>query len=169
MSSAFERALARTLDFEGGHVHHPKDRGGPTNRGVTQRAYDNWRVTTGQPKRSVDLITWDELSAIYLDNYWKPTGCPELPEPLAMAVFDMAVNSGPWNAKVTLQDALNVAQDGVVGPMTLLAAKSTPDSVLRFLKKRGAFIQEIVAHDPSQAVFLEGWINRLLEQAWELR
>jgi hypothetical protein len=34
------------------------------------------------------------------------------------------------------------------------------------LKRRGAFIQEILYTRPSQVAFLEGWFNRLLDQAW---
>lgn len=162
----FDRALERTLGFEGGATNHPLDRGGPTNQGITQRTYDAWRITSGRPKRSVDLMEMDELYAIYRDNYWIPASCEYLPEELACAVFDMAVHSGPWNAKLTLQRAVMVRADGVIGPVTLAAVKATPDVVLRFLKKRGGYLQEVISVAPNQVAFLEGWIARLLDQAW---
>lgn len=165
--SPFARALAATLDYEGGYVHHPLDRGGATHYGITQRTYDNWRLTTGRPKRSVELIDMSEIEGIYHDYYWEPCGCSQLPERLAVAVFDMAVHSGPWNAKLTLQRALRVKADGVIGPKTIEAANAAPpEAVLAFLKRRGAFLQELINTRPSQVIFLEGWINRLLEQAW---
>lgn len=164
--TAFDTALERTLGFEGGYAHVKGDRGGPTNYGVTQKAYDGWRVTTGQPKRSVNEITDAEVQALYLADYWLPCRCDELPDPLARAVFDMAVNSGVWNARETLQRAVGVKVDGHIGPVTLAAAKAKPDAVLRFLKARAAFIQEVIYTHPGDVMFLEGWINRLLDQAW---
>ena len=167
VTPAFLRALAFTTspEIEGGYSNHPQDRGGPTNHGITQRTYDNWRTTTGKEKRMVDLIDDYEVSAIYHDDYWVPCNCEQLPEPLSIAVFDMAVNSGTWNAKLTLQRALNVKADGIIGPVTLRAAKATPNVTLRFLEKRGAFIQEILYARPGQVAFLEGWIKRLLRLA----
>lgn len=167
--SAFDKALAFTLspDIEGGMSNHPLDRGGKTNRGVTQRAYDTWRTTTGRFRRSVDLIEDYEVRELYHDDYWTPCNCNALPEPVALAVFDMAVNSGTWNAKLTLQRAVHVRADGVIGPVTLAAVKATPDALLRLLERRGAYIQEVIYVTPTQVTFLEGWITRLLRQAWK--
>jgi lysozyme family protein len=120
--SAFDKALAQTLGFEGGWSNVPGDRGGATNYGITQRTYDAWRVTTGQPAQSVDLIADEEVRAIYLADYWTPCRCEDLPELLALAVFDMAVNSGVNNARFTLQKALGVKPDGVIGPVTIETA-----------------------------------------------
>lgn len=164
--TTFDTALERTLGFEGGIESNPLDRGGRTNYGITQPSYDAWRTTTGQPKRPVDLITDVEVRAVYLADYWMPCRCDEMPDALATAVFDMAVNSGVWNAKLALQRALGVKADGIVGPATLSAIKATPDIVLRFLKQRAGLITEIVIDRPGQAAFLHGWINRLLDQAW---
>jgi lysozyme family protein len=166
MTPKFRKALEKTLHHEGGLSDHPQDRGGRTNYGVTQKTYDAFRRTTGKPLRTVDLIEDHEITAIYYDNYWTPCACEALPDRLSECVFDMAVNSGPWNAKLTLQRAVMVRADGVIGPVTLRAIKETPDVVLRFLKRRGAFIQEIIMTRPTQVAFLEGWINRLLDQAW---
>lgn len=168
MSAAFELALAQTLGFEGGVSDVKGDRGGLTYRGITQRLYDAWRRTTGQTQQAVTLATDAEVRAIAQDEFWERCRCDELPPALAIAVFDMAFNSSPRDAKLALQRALHVTPDGVVGQKTLAAARAAgPDIVLRFLEARGAEIQEIVIHDPSQVMFLEGWINRLLAQAWK--
>jgi hypothetical protein len=47
MKESFPAALAATLQYEGGYSNHPKDPGGATMRGVTQRVYDAWRRTAG--------------------------------------------------------------------------------------------------------------------------
>lgn len=171
MTPAFRSALAKTLGFEDGIpgpagdiADDPRDRGGLTKWGITQRAYDAWRVTTGQGTRSVRDMTEREMQQIYFDEYWTPCRCDELPPRLDAAVFDMAVHSGVGAAKATLQRAARVKVDYHIGPVTLAAAQRLP--VLVFLKKRGDFIQGVIAERPDQVVFLENWINRLLDQAW---
>jgi lysozyme family protein len=136
VTQAFLQALELTLAYEGGFVNHPLDAGGATFRGVTQGAYDAFRKSKARLAQPVDRITDDELEAFYFEEYWQPAGCEQLPDALACAVFDMAVNSGTWNAKLTLQEALRVKCDGVIGPATVGAAKAEPDAVLLFLKKR---------------------------------
>lgn len=164
--SAFDKALAQTLGFEGGWSNVRGDRGGSTNYGITQRSYDGWRTRKGLPTRQVDLIEDPEIRAIYFEDYWTPARCGELPEPIALVVFDMAVNSGVHNAGIVLQRALGVAVDGVIGPETLRAAADSifPHIVMRFLKKRAAFIQDVIEAHPSDVQFLAGWVARLLDQ-----
>ncbi|MBK8916349.1 MAG: hypothetical protein IPM64_17430 [Phycisphaerales bacterium] len=166
---SFESALAKTLGFEGGVSDHASDRGGLTKWGVTQKTYDVWRITTGQPVRPVTDLDQAEMRAIYLDLYWFPAACDQLPEALGEVVFDMAVNSGPRAAVKALQRALDVPADGLPGPQTIAAACAAgPAIALSFLKQRGALYRDIVRADPSQVAFLAGWINRLLDQAWGL-
>jgi lysozyme family protein len=167
--SSFDAALERTLKYEGGYVNNPLDSGGATNYGITQRSYDTFRATSGKPKQAVDLITDDEVRTIYHDDYWKPCNCDGLPDDIAAAVFDMAVNSGVWNAKIALQRAVRVQADGVVGENTIRAVNATQGVLLAFLKQRAHLIGEILISKPSQAAFAAGWISRLLDQAYELR
>lgn len=165
--TAFDNALEKTLGFEGGISDHPDDRGGLTKWGITQSAYETWRAKTGQAPRQVTDMTRDEMRAIYLDGYWLPAACDQLPEELGAVVFDMAVNSGPKRAVKALQRVLRVTEDGIPGPETISAAhEAGPMVALHFLKSRAAFYRDIVRANPSQIVFLAGWINRLLDQAW---
>lgn len=166
-SSAFEEALAFVLGVEGGIANVAGDGGGLTNHGVTQKTYDAWRTTTGQAPQSVEAITGEEIRAIYLADFWMPCHCDLLPPMLGLAVFDMAVNSGPWNAKLTLQRAVHVQTDGVIGPGTVQAIERTPDVVLEFVKARAGFYVEDVQAHPDQVKFLHGWFDRLLELTWQ--
>jgi lysozyme family protein len=127
--NAFDKALAKTLAHEGGVSDHPADRGGLTKWGVTQAAYETWRAKTGQALRPVVEMTEAEMRAIYLDGYWFPAGCDQLPDELAEAVFDMAVNSGPARAVRTLQRVLGVTVYGVPGPETTSAAHEAGPAV----------------------------------------
>lgn len=167
VTQAFELALAQTLGFEGEFSNHPLDAGGRTYRGITQRAYDAFRRAKGRALQPVENVTDAELREFYFEEYWVPAGCEQLHASLARAVFDMAVNSGTWKAKLTLQAALGVKEDGVIGPATIAASKAARDPTLQFLKKRGAHYQAVIRARPSQVEFLGGWINRLLDQAWK--
>ncbi len=64
-SSAFAAALPFILRWEGGYVNDPDDPGGATNKGVTQRIYDDWRKRQGLPPRDVRQLEEAELQAIY--------------------------------------------------------------------------------------------------------
>lgn len=64
MRSTYARAMRGIHISEGGYVNHPKDPGGATNYGITQRVYDSYRKDRGQSARSVKQISADEVAAI---------------------------------------------------------------------------------------------------------
>jgi lysozyme family protein len=123
MKESFPAALAATLKYEGGYSNHPKDPGGATMRGVTQRVYDAWRRTRGLKPRSVNDIYAVEVGTIYRRQYWDAVRGDDLPAGIDAAVFDAAVNSGPVRAAKWLQAALGVSQDGHIGVVTMDAAR----------------------------------------------
>lgn len=161
----FPEALATVLASEGGYVDHPADRGGATNRGVTQGVYDAHRRARGLPIRSVRDITDAEVAEIYMARYWVPAKCGVLPWPASLCHFDAAVNSGVRQAAVLLQRAVGVAEDGVIGPQTLAAVQRAGRARLlaRMWTGRLDFYRRIVAGDASQMVFLRGWENRVVD------
>lgn len=101
----FERALAFVLRWEGGYSDHPDDPGGATNMGITQATYDAWRKSQGLSPRPVRDIQRGEVEAIYRSRYWAAIGADKLPDALALAAFDLAVNSGVATAKRALSEA----------------------------------------------------------------
>lgn len=163
----FDDCLAHVLKFEGGFSNRAEDRGGATNRGVTQSVYDDFRTTQGSVLRSVRDIHPDEVSAIYRDLYWKKCACDVMAPPLDMAVFDAAVQHGPGRAVKWLQAAIGVAIDGICGNQTLFALNGyllhykMPQLIDEYMQTRAAFYLQIVARDASQQVFAKGWANRL--------
>lgn len=162
----FEVSLERAKISEGGYVNHPADRGGPTKYGITQATLAAWRgrsVTADD----VRLLSWDEAARIYRKNYWDAVRADELPVGLDYLVFDMAINHGPRRAVTILQEALEIVPDGVFGPATLRAVHAIRDdnaAVIREIEdaahRREAFYAGIIARNPSQAVFRDGWANR---------
>lgn len=102
---SFEVALEFTLKWEGGYSNHPSDPGGATNLGITQRTYTAWLESNGELPKDVRNVQLDEARRIYYENYWLAARCDDLPMPLAMAHFDSAVNHGPGNARILLQNS----------------------------------------------------------------
>lgn len=161
MNANYPAALAAVLVHEGGYVNHPRDPGGATNRGVTQRVYDDFRAARGLVLRSVKHIQQAEVEAIYKRQYWDAVKGDDLPAGVDYCVFDLAVNSGVNRASRFLQRATGVAEDGKIGPVTIAAAKNIPPRLLAdticdericFLKSLGTF-----------GIFGKGWTRRVSE------
>lgn len=155
-----QAALARVLAHEGGNVDDPHDPGGRTSRGVTQRVYDAWRKGRGQGSRDVFLASMAEVRAIYLEQYWHRVRADDLPGGLDYAVFDAAVNSGPVQAVKWLQRGLGVRVDGVVGQVTLGAARASGDiqaQIAALCARRLAFLKQL----RTWRRFGTGWTRRV--------
>lgn len=160
MKTNFAEALRRVLIHEGGYANHPRDPGGPTNKGVTQRVYDAYRKNSGKGPRSVRQIEAHEVAHIYLTLYADKIRFDDLPRGVDYAVFDAAVNSGPAQAAKWLQRELGVVVDGVIGPATVHAVNAEPDKaelIRRFSARRMAFLRGLRTFD----AFGAGWTRRV--------
>lgn len=170
----FLRALPHILIHEGGKVDHPKDPGGRTNMGVTQRVYNAWRSKSNLPARDVYLIDRMEVEAIYRFQYWDAVMGDALPEGVGYVVFDGAVNSGPKQSIKWLQRALGSlytgSVDGVMGTLTLQAVGAVRDMdalIGRIIDRREAFLKSL----KTWSTFGRGWSRRIAQveetgQAW---
>ena len=103
---------------------------------------------------------------IYKRRYWLPL-YDSFPLPLAIKVFDTAVNAGPSRAHKLLQQALNargarLLVDGDVGPATkaALALFDPADVLTAYRAAQRQFYLDLIARDPSQAKFKNGWLDR---------
>jgi lysozyme family protein len=157
MKENYPQALKQVLKYEGGYVDHPKDPGGPTNKGVTQAVYDNWRKSQNLPTQSVRAIADSEVAAIYKNLYWDRVSGDLLPDGVDFAVFDFAVNSGVSRAAKYLQAVVGVTQDGVIGPATILATKTYV--AMSITNRRLAFMQSLSIW----STFGKGWSARIAD------
>ena len=157
MKENYPQALKQVLKYEGGYVDHPKDPGGPTNKGVTQAVYDNWRKSQNLTIQSVRAIADSEVAAIYKNLYWDRISGDLLPAGVDFAVFDFAVNSGVSRAAKTLQAVVGVTQDGVIGPATIQATKTYV--AMSVTNKRLAFMQSLSIW----STFGKGWSARIAD------
>lgn len=118
------------LVHEGGFSDHPKDPGGATNFGVTQRIYDGYRRRNGLPTQSVRLISRTEVVDIYRTQYWNKVMGNELPSGLDYAMYDFSISSGPSRAVKFLQHLVGVEVDGLMGQVTLGAIEVFGDNTM---------------------------------------
>ncbi len=155
------------LKAEGGYTNHPADRGGPANKGILQREYDQDRRAEGLPLANVRDILNTEVESIYLQDYWLAGRCDRMPWPVSLAHFDACVNTGVTQAAKFLQRTVGTRDDGVVGPLTLAALTSvlereSPGALAgRLAGQRIPFYRGLAKRDPEQRVFLSGWLNRV--------
>lgn len=165
MKANFKMIMTWLAGYEGGYVNHPKDPGGATNRGVTQRVYDAYRRAQGNQPQSVRHLLDEEHDEIYLQQYWNPVWGNQLPHGIDASVFDMAVHSGVSRAMKTLQRLLGVSADGVIGFITMTAlqkATGTADGLIKLIKsyneRRHAFLKRLKTY----ATFGTGWRRRVI-------
>lgn len=170
-----EEYLNMILNFEGGYVNHPLDKGGETNRGITigslNSAKERGLVASTV---TIESLTNDleSVRIIYEQNYYLRSKSNMLAHPLALAHFDASVNHGCGNSGKFLQRALNIYGahldvDGAIGPKTLtsysqiLSNNSIIDIANTYNVVRLSFYNAIVSNNPQQKVFYNGWMNRL--------
>jgi len=186
MESPFDRALAHVLGIEGGYSDHKADRGGKTMLGVTegtlQRAVRAGVVPAGT---RIEELTAEQAAAIYRALYWNAIRGDDVAAvsvPVAIEMFDTAVNMAPSWAGRFLQRALNafnrnaadwpdIKVDGQVGPATLGALRAMANKrgatgmtvLLRALNaQQGERYLTITEANPSQEAFTYGWfLNRV--------
>ena len=162
MPIEFEDALKFVLKWEGGFTNHPKDPGGATNKGITQKVYDVYKVSRKHPKMSVKHILDFEVKDIYETKYWDLVRAKWLKAPLGLVMFDTAVNFGPAGAIRRLQKALKVT---ITGTWTqeisdVIHECDAGKVALEICKLRKIWRNYRVKQNPSQKVFLKGWLNR---------
>lgn len=155
--------LDEVIRREGGFSHLPQDNGGATKFGITQKTLAFYRkaaVTVDDVKN----LTESEAKAIYANLYYSSTNIIKLPDPLDDLIFDFAVNSGPQRAIMALQECLGIIPDGVCGTLTISAvyAADLRTIINKVVAWRIMMYARIVKKDPSQLIFLAGWLSRTL-------
>lgn len=178
----FDKWVNRLLGIEGGFSRNPRDRGGATKFGITEKTARE----EGYAGRMEDL-TIDLAKAIYKRRYWDALRLDDVAsvsERIAREMGDTEVNTGTRGQY--LQRMLNVLNreqkdypdlkvDGDVGPATLAALRS-------FIVVRGADGEAVLLaglnallgthyiqlgeSDPIQEDFEFGWfLQRVVKEA----
>ena len=158
-SNKFLKAFEYLMYHEGGYVNDKQDAGGETRYGISKRSY---------PQLDIKSLTRDQARQIYFVDFWMKAKCEQIDdENIATKFFDLAVHTGIPQAVKLIQRALRaageqVAEDGIIGPITLSAInKADPTDLLAALKSEAAGLYRLIAQaNPSQQKFINGWLNR---------
>ena len=93
--------------------------------------------------------------------YWKPVA--GLPYPLAECVANWRVHMGVSGSTKLLQAAIDLPQDGILGPATIARAASFPEPLVlcrQLVKAADDHYRAIVARIPSRSYALADWLRR---------
>ena len=165
----FDQCFAFTVAAEGGFSDNAADPGNWTGGAVGHGELHGTKYgisAAAYPALDIRNLSEDAAKQIYQRDYWATIAGDALPSPVALVAFDAAVHAGCRMAVTWLQQAANVAADGVLGPQSL-AAVDHGDA--------GAIAREALARRvdysarlPTWPVFGLGWSRRFVALAGEL-
>jgi lysozyme family protein len=160
--SVFEVACEAVLAEEGELSIDPADPGNWTGGkcGLGKLCGTKWGISSkSYPSLDLHNLTRADALAIYRRDFWDKIGGDQLPAPVALMVFDAAVNQGPQTAVSILQTAAGCAIDGRMGPATLAAcSRKTPIALLTEI----AALRALHYCRTGKIAYQLGWFRRLM-------
>jgi lysozyme family protein len=158
----YSRCLDNVFKHEGGYQNDPNDTGNwtgcekgkgtnkGTNRGISACSY---------PNENIKGMTEERAGEIYHDDFWEPILGDDLPAGVDLCTFDGSVNSGKSRGVKWLQQAVGVTADGIVGPITVDAARAADDhsTIDRMCDLRLDFLRGLSTWD----LYGKGWTTRV--------
>ena len=161
--SNFDKAVQKVLAHEGGYVWHPLDTGGETNLGITRKTLEKYLGYPAGPDAMKNLSRGNAIE-IYKSLYWDEVRGDDIKNyGVAFIMFDQAVNRGPRNSIIQAQKAMDIYPDGYLSDEMILRMNNTASAKLipRLIDESEAAYRRIVERNPSQEVFLAGWLKRV--------
>lgn len=150
--NSFDDAFDALMGNEGKFVDNPKDPGGATMWGVTERvarAYGYAGPMSELPR--------DTAKAIAKGLYWDPLKCDEYDPRVAFQIFDANYNGG--HPVIWMQGSTGAHVDGLIGPETIAAVKAADPHkfILRWNSLRLSYYTSL----KTWPTFGKGWANRI--------
>ncbi len=126
----------------------------------------------------IRACTKAQAAQLLKKHFWDKGYCTSFALPIAITLYDSAVNMGLPRAARLLQEALNlvaeahlntykgIAEDGIIGIKTRALARDLSDidmdfyTARRMLGLREKYYQTLCKKRPSMNVFLKGWQKR---------
>jgi lysozyme family protein len=181
----FEEIFKHLILAEGGYVDHPMDSGGPTKYGITQKSWSFFKNKHAS-RADMQALTEEDAMEFYYQNYWKPLWLNDFKSKMFCHVlFDQAVNRGLVSVVKQMQSMINakylnvingylLVVDGIFGPATKKALSSIDldEFAFEFLLESQISYCRIVQNNPTQSVFITGWIARtqsILKELWKTK
>lgn len=175
-ANAFLTALQETLRKEGRLADHKSDRGGITDYGISLRFLKGLPLIDGDitgdghvNEEDVKALTPADVAKLYRKHFWDYYRLDEIQhDRIAVKAFDLLVNMRSVSAVKIIQRALRacnkpVLEDGGLGSNTIGTINSIQDELRLLAAIRSesyGHYRLIIAADPTQATFHDGWKNR---------
>lgn len=158
MQGNFKACLDLVLKSEGGFVNDPRDAGGMTNLGITQKSLEEW-LGHDVDEKFMRNLTPEMAAPFYEQKYWRSCYGEVLPRGLDYLVFSMGVNAGPGRSVKLLQSSIGCVPDGVIGPATrnLILGSNCATLIAKFSEARREYYRAL----KSFPVFGKGWLARV--------
>jgi lysozyme family protein len=182
----FKTAYKITMAHEGAYANNKHDTGGETWKGIARKKHPDWpgwtlvdKAKQGDFPANLNSIAGlqDLVEQFYKVKFWDHLKLDQVNnQKIANELFDTAVNMGQGIAALFLQRSLNVSNrngkdyaelqvDGDIGPVTINTLNNHPrqEQVLKLLNTlQGAKYIGICEANPSQEIFLNSWLSRVL-------
>lgn len=160
----FDSAFERVIGHEGKFQNDPEDRGNWTSGVVGKGELKGTKYgvsAMSYPDLDIENLTLEQAKDIYYKDFWLRVDGDRLHNAIAYQLFDAAINHGIGNAIRILQRAVDVADDGDLGPMTRRAIDlhGIDDTLKLFNAKRIRFFTKISTFDR----YGRGWMNRVAQ------
>lgn len=182
LSADFNAAIKKVFKQEGGFTGNSKDKGNyykgklvGTNLGITPLAYYSY-YKEDPTEQMMRTLTQDKAAPIYKANYWNKIRGDEIKnDSVADLLMFIVVNSGPGMVK-PIKAVMNMTAGKKIVAETTTPFTSEEVKLLNELPQdiffknvievRRRFYNRLVEKDPTQSVFLKGWLRRLDEQKY---
>lgn len=172
----FTPAFQKLIVNEGTYSHDKDDEGGETYKGIARNFWPKWEgwAIIDEKKThpnfpillEVDEDLQDMVKWFYKLNFWDKVKGDQLnSQEVAFSIFDFAVNAGDRTAITLAQRAIGVADDGIIGNITLstLNLFNNERFLDRFdLEKIKEYI-DLVDKKPVKVKYFFGWVKRVLK------
>ncbi len=172
----YRKYVPFVLRWEGGLSDIAADRGGLTYKGITRATYSTLCQTVLKKAPNIDhfLNLTDEEAGLFVKYYWdKATNNNQIAsQKIAEAITSWFWGSGKlgliWYQRMLNKEYnCDLEDDGVIGNASIEAINSidADDLFKTSIKYRYNRFHQICRQNPSQKIFLKGWLNRLQDFA----
>ncbi|ATU46899.1 secretion activator protein [Acinetobacter junii] len=161
----FEQAFERLIGHEGKFTDDKNDRGnwttGIIGKGILKGTKFGISAMT-YPDLDIKNLTLEKAKEIYKRDWWDKLNADSLDTAIVFQVWDFAINAGMGTAKRKLQKSVGMAEDGIIGPLTLKAIQKADlnDILMKFNAER-------LKHYTSLSTwprYGKGWTLRVAQQ-----
>lgn len=153
----FDDAFHALIGNEGQYVDNPADPGGATMWGITERV----ARAHGYTGRMQDLPL-PTAKDIAKRCYWDTLSLDHFDIRVAFSIFDTNYNGG--HTVIWMQGAAKCAVDGILGPATLEAVRTTDP--MTFVARWNSLRLQYFTSLRTWPTFGKGWARRVANNLW---